>query len=117
MEISKTSAVFRKNGQTRDITATANIAAGDIKIVDGLMCMAQWPIANGETGVLKVLQRGEVVEITTDDAIGATNAGVAIYVTSAGLVSKSDASGANKLLGYTAKAVAAGDLTFEVVCA
>ena len=117
MAISKTSAVFRKNGLTRDITATANIAAGDIKVVDGLMCMAQWPIANGETGVLKVLKRGEVVEITTDVAIGETNAGVAIYVTSAGLVSKSDASGANKLLGYTAKAVGSTDLTFEVVCA
>lgn len=117
MSISKTSAVFRKNGLTRDITATDNIEAGDIKIVDGLMCMAQWRIAKGETGVLKVLNRGEVVEITTDEAIGQTNAGVAIYVTSAGIVSKSDASGANKLLGYTAKAVAAGDLTFEVVCA
>ena len=117
MSISKTSAVFRKNGLTRDITATENIEAGDIKIVDGLMCMAQWPIANGETGVLKVLKRGEVVEITTDEAIGETNAGMAIYVTSAGLVSKSDASGANKLLGYTAKPVGSTDLSFEVVCA
>lgn len=117
MAINKTSAVFRKNGQTRDITATADIAAGDIKIMDGLVCMAQWPIANGETGVLKIFQRGEVVEITTNEAIGATNAGVAIYVTSAGLVSKSDASGANKLLGYTAKAVGSTDLSFEVVCA
>lgn len=117
MAINKTSAVFRKNGQTRDITASANIAVGDIKIVGGLMCMAQWPIANGETGVLKVLQRGEVVEITTNEAIGATNAGTAIYVTPAGLVAKSDESGANKLLGYTAKAVASTDLSFEVVCA
>ena len=117
MSISKTSAVFRKNGLTRDITATENIEAGDIKIVDGLMCMAQWPIAKGETGVLKVLKRGEVVEITTDEAIGETNAGMAIYVTSAGLVSKSDASGANKLLGYTAKHVGSTDLSFEVVCA
>ena len=117
MSISKNSAVFRKNGKTRDITATANIAAGDIKIVDGLLCMAQWPIANGETGVLKVLMRGEEIEITTDEAIGETNAGVAIYVTSAGIVSKSDASGANKLLGYTVKAVGSTDLSFEVVCA
>ena len=116
MAISKTSAVFRKNGQTRDITATANIAAGDIKIVDGLMCMAQWPIANGETGVLKILHRGEVVEVTTDEAIGSTNAGTAIYVVAAtGLVTKTSTN--NVLLGYTAAAVGSTDLTFEVVCA
>ena len=117
MAISTTAAKFRKTGDTLDYTAAANVKAGDIKIVNGLMCIAQYPIANGEAGGLKVLQRGEVVEITTNEAIGATNAGVAIYVTSGGLVSKSDASGANKLLGYTAKAVASIDLTFEVICA
>lgn len=114
MAISKTAAIFRKTGDTLDYTAAADIPAGAIKVVDGLVCIAQWPIANGETGVLKILHRGEVVEITTNEAIGATNAGVAIYVDSSGLVTK--ASTNNTLLGHTRAAVASTDLTFEVVC-
>lgn len=117
MAIKKTSAKFRKCGDTLDYTPSADVPAGKIIVVNGLFCLAQWPIAKGEAGTLKVLKRGEVVEVTTDEAIGETNAGMAIYVTSAGLVSKSDASGANKLLGYTAKAVGSTDLSFEVVCA
>ncbi|MBO7686908.1 MAG: hypothetical protein J6V72_11025 [Kiritimatiellae bacterium] len=124
MAITTTAAIFRKSGDTLDITAAANIPAGAIKVIDGCNCLAQWPIANGETGVLKVLQRGEVVEVKTDDAIGATNAGVPIYVIPAtGLVTKSADDGgtptptAYSLLGYTRAAVGASDLSFEVVCA
>lgn len=114
MAISKTAAIFRKTGDTLDYTAAADVAAGAIKVVNGLVCMAQWPIANGETGALKILHRGEVVEITTNEAIGATNAGVAIYVDSSGLATKTATN--NTLLGYTRAAVAATDLSFEVVC-
>lgn len=115
MAISKTAAIFRKPGDTLDYTAAADIAAGTIIMVNGLVCLAQWPIASGTTAALKVLHKGEVVEITTDEPIGATLAGVAVYVTSAGLVTKTATN--NTLLGYTAKAVEAGDLSFEVVCA
>ena len=52
--------------------------------------------------------------MTTDEAIGSTNAGVAIYVDSSGLATKTSTS--NTLLGYTAYAVASTDLTFSVVC-
>ena len=115
MAITSTAAKFRKTGDTLDYTAGANIAAGKIIKVDGLLCIAQHPIANGDTGALKVLHRGEVVEVTTNEAIGSTNAGVAIYVTSAGLVSKTSTD--NTLLGYTRAAVGSTDLSFEVVCA
>ena len=116
MAISKTAAIFRKTGDTLDYTAAADVAAGAIKVVDGLVCIAQWPIAQGEAGALKVIQRGEVIEVTTDEAIGATDAGTALYVDAAtGLVTKTSTS--NVLLGYAAAAIGATDLTFEVVCA
>lgn len=115
MAIAATSAKFRKTGDTLDYTPGSAVSAGDIIKVDGLLCIAQWDIPVSTHGVLKILHRGEVVEVTTDEAIGSTNAGTAIYVTSAGIVSKTESG--NTLLGYTAKAVAAGDLTFEVVCA
>ena len=116
MAISTTAAIFRKSGETLDITAAANIPAGAIKVIDGLNCIALWPIANGETGTLKVPQRGEVVQINTDDAIGATDAGTAIYVVAAtGLVTKTSTN--NVLLGYARAAIGATALSFEVVCA
>ena len=114
MAISTTAAKFRKTGDTLDYTAVANIKQGQLVVVDGFVCMAMYPIANGSTGTIKVLHRGEVIEVMTNDAIGSTDAGTAIYVTSAGLVSKTESG--NTLLGYTAKAGAAGDLSFEVVC-
>lgn len=116
MAISTTAGIFRKSGETLDITAAADIAAGAFKVVDGMCCLALWPIANGEKGTLKILQRGEVVQITTDEAIGSTNAGTAIYiVTATGLVSKSSSSAT--LLGYARASVGSTDLSFEVVCA
>ena len=115
MAITSTAAKFRKTGDTLDYTAGANIPAGKIIKVDGLLCIALSPIANGATGALKVLQRGEVVEVTTNEAIGSTNAGVAIYVDSDGLATKTSTS--NTLLGYTRAAVGSTDLSFEVVCA
>ena len=116
MAISTTAAKFRKSGDTLDITASANIPAGAIKVVDGCNCLALWPIANGEKGSLKVLQRGEVIEVATNEAIGATDAGTAIYVVAAtGLVTKTSTS--NVLLGYARAAIGATDLSFEVVCA
>ena len=115
MAISTTAAKFRKTGDTLDYTAASAVKAGDIIVVDGLNCIAQWDIAQGATGVLKILHRGEVVEVTTDEAIGSTNAGVAIYVDSSGLATKTSTS--NTLLGYTRAAVGSTDLSFEVVCA
>ena len=115
MAISSTAVKFRKTGDTLDYTAGADIPAGKIIKVDGLLCIALSPIANGKTGALKVLHRGEVVEVTTNEAIGSTNAGVAIYVDSDGLATKTSTS--NTLLGYTRAAVGSTDLSFEVVCA
>ena len=115
MAIVATAAKFRKTGDTLDYTPSADVKAGAIVKVDGLLCIAQWDIPANTTGVLKVLHRGEVVEVTTDEAIGATNAGVAIYVDSSGLATKTSTS--NTLLGYTRAAVGATDLSFEVVCA
>lgn len=116
MAISTTAAKFRKTGDTLDYTPSAAVSAGAIIVVDGLNCLAQWDIAANAAGVLKVLHRGEVVEITTDEAIGATNAGTAIYVAAAtGLVTKTSTN--NVLLGYARAAVGSTDLTFEVVCA
>ena len=40
MAISKTAAVFRKEGKTLDITPVAKINCGDIKVVNGLNCLA-----------------------------------------------------------------------------
>ena len=119
MAISKTAGVFRKSGDTIDVSVAANgtaIKCGDIKVIDGCNCLALWGIAAGESGSMKVLHRGEVVEITTDEAIGETNAGVAIYVVPAtGLVTKTSTN--NTLLGYTRAAVASTALSFEIVCA
>ncbi len=115
MAISTTAAVFRKSGDTLDYTPVANVTAGKIITTDGCNCLALWDIPAGTLGSLKILHRGEVIEVTTNDAIGATNAGTALYVDSSGLVTKTSTS--NTLLGYAAAAIGATDLTFRVVCA
>ncbi len=115
MAISKTSAKFRKCGDTLDHTPAADVAAGTLIVVGGLVCLATHPIAGGTPGALKILHKGETVEVATDEAIGETAAGTAIHVTSAGLVSKT-ASG-NTLAGYAAAAIGASDLSFGLVCA
>ena len=115
MAISKTSGIFRKSGDTLDYTPSAAVAAGKLIVTAGCNCLALWPIAANEPGTLKILHKGEVVEVTTDEAIGATNAGVAVYVDANGLVTKTATN--NTLLGYTRAAVGATDLTFEIVCA
>ena len=63
---------------------------------------------------MKVLQRGEVINVETAVAIGETAAGVAVYVDSDGAVTKT--AGSNTLLGYTAAAVGSTDKTFDVIC-
>ena len=115
MAITKNSAKFRKCGDTLEYTPSADVAAGALVVVGSLVCLALWPIAKGEAGTLKVLKRGEVVEVTADDALGAAAAGTAIYVTSAGLVTATATN--NTLLGYAAAAIGATDKTFEIVCA
>lgn len=115
MAISTTAGIFRKSGDTLDYTPSAAVAAGKIITTAGCNCLALWPIAANEAGSLKILHKGEVIEVTTDEAIGATNAGVAVYVDANGLVTKTSTS--NTLLGYTRAAVGATDLSFEIVCA
>lgn len=115
MAITKNSAKFRKRGDTLDYTPSAAVAAGTLIVFGKLLCLAQWPIDKGAAGTLKVLQRGEVVEVTADDALGETAAGTAIYVTSAGLVTVTATN--NTLVGYAAAAIGATDKTFEIVCA
>ena len=119
MAIAKTSGVFVKEGKTLDITIAASgtaVKCGDIKVVDGCNCLALWDIAAGSSGSLHIMHKGEVVKITTDEAIGATDAGTAIYVVAAtGLVTKTADN--NTLLGYAAAAVGATDLSFDIVCA
>lgn len=115
MAISTTAGIFRKSGDTLDYTPSAAVAAGKIITTAGCNCLALWPIAANEAGSLKILHKGEVVQITTDEAIGATNAGVAVYVDANGLVTKTSTN--NALLGYTRAAVGSTDLSFEIVCA
>ena len=107
--------VFRKDGGTLDYTPAADIHAGALHVVNGLVCLALWDIPANTAGTLKVLQRGEVVEVTTDTALGATAAGTKLYVTSAGAVSKTATD--NTLIGVNAAAIVANQLTFVVVCA
>lgn len=106
---------FVKSGDTLDITPEAEIAVGTIKKVAGLLCLATWTIPANQPGTLKVLQRGEVINVETAVAIGETAAGVAVYVDSAGAVTKTKEG--NTLLGYTAAAVGSTDKTFDVICA
>lgn len=121
MAISTTVGKFCKAGDTLDYTATSDVSAGDILIVDNLACLALWPIANGDAGDLKILHRGDVVELVNDDAIGAVNANTAIYLDGNGLPTTDANDGedeptAYRLFGYTAAAVGATDLKFRVVC-
>ena len=105
---------FIKCGDTLDITPEAEIAVGTIKKVAGLLCLATWTIPANQPGTMKVLQRGEVINVETAVAIGQTAAGVAVYVDSTGAVTKTADS--NTLLGYTAAAVGSTDKTFDVIC-
>lgn len=122
MAISSTAAKFRKTGDTLDYTAGADIPAGQLIVSHGCVCLALRPIPAGKTGTLKILDRGEVIEVTTNEAIGATDVGTAIYVVPAtGLVTKDaddgeDTPTAYPLLGHTRAAIGATDLSFEVVC-
>ena len=115
MAISKTSAVFRKCGDTLDYTPAADVAAGAFIVTCGLVCLATHPIAGETTGALKILHKGEVVEVTTDEAIGETAAGTALYATSAGLVTKTESG--NTLIGRARAKIGATDTAFEIVCA
>ena len=115
MAITSTTAVFRKSGETLNYKPAAAVSCGAIKTIDGLNCIALWDIAANEESTLKILQRGEVIEITTNDAIGSTAAGAAIYVDSSGLATKTSTN--NTLLGYAAAAIGATDNTFQGVCA
>ena len=126
MAISTTAAKFRKTGETLDYVAAANVMAGEIKVVCGLVCLALWDIAQGEKSTLKILRRGEVIDVAIDDALGDSkvDAGTAVYVVPAsGLVTLSADDGeaesptAYKLLGHTAADVATADRNFSVVCA
>lgn len=126
MAISTQSGVFVKEGKTLDITIAANgtaVKCGDIKVIDGCNCLALWDIPAGTSGSLHIMHKGEVVKITTDEAIGQTNAGVAIYLDENGVVTKSathtkgSGTAPNTLLGYTRAAVISTDLSFEIVCA
>lgn len=126
MAISTQSGVFRKEGKTLDITIAADgtkIPCGAIKTVNGMNCLALWDIDVGTSGTLHILQRGEVVEVTVDDVLGETNAGVAIYLDENGVLTKTathtEGAGTapNTLLGYTRTAVASTAKTFEIVCA
>lgn len=115
MAISKTSAVFRKCGDTLDYTPAADVAAGALIVTCGLVCLATHPIAGGTPGALKILHKGEVVEVTTNEAIGETTAGTALYATSAGLVTKNSSDAT--LIGYARAAIGSADTAFEIVCA
>ena len=116
MAISSNLAKFRKTGDTIDYKPGSATPAGSIVKVGGIFGIALWDIAANEASALKVLQRGEVVEVTTDEAIGETNTGVAIYIVDAtGLVSKTSTNAT--LLGYARAAIGSTDLSFEVVCA
>lgn len=115
MAITKTAAKFRKTGDTLDYTPTADVEAGAVVKVCDLVCIALCAIPANTRATLKVLHRGEVVELETNEAIGETTAGTKIYVDSSGLATKT-ASG-NTLVGCAAKAIGANDLSFEVVCA
>ena len=106
--------MFVKCGDTIDITPSTAIAVGTIKKVAGLLCLATWDIPANQPGTMKVLQRGEVINVETAVAIGETAAGVAVYVDSDGAVTKT--AGSNTLLGYTAAAVGSTDKTFDVIC-
>ena len=105
---------FVKCGDTIDITPSTAIVVGTIKKVAGLLCLATWAIPANQPGTMKVLQRGEVINVETAVAIGETAAGVAVYVDSDGAVTKT--AGSNTLLGYTAAAVGSTDKTFDVIC-
>lgn len=116
MAISSNLAKFRKTGDTIDYKPGSATPAGTIVKVGGVFGLALHDIAANEASALKVLQRGEVIEITTDDALGSTNAATAIYIVDAtGLVSKTSTNAT--LLGYTRAAVGSTDLSFEVVIA
>ena len=123
MAISTVAAQLRKTGDTLDFTAADDVPCGAIIAADGMNCLALSPIARGDKGALKILRRGEVIEITTNDAIGSTAAGTAIYlIPASGLVTKSANDGGNPptaylLLGHARDAIGATALTFTVVCA
>ena len=121
MAISSNLAKFRKTGDTIDYKPGSATPAGTIVKVGGVFGLALWDIAANEVSTLKVLQRGEVIEVTTDDAIGETAAGTAIYlIPESGLVTKSADDGEDTPTAYplyARTAIGATDLAFEILCA
>lgn len=114
MAISKTHAAFVKSGDTIDVLPSDPIECGTIKNIAGCRCIALWDLPALKRGTMKILHRGEVVRITTDEAIGQTDMGVAVYITGDGIITKSG--DGNTHIGYTAHQIAATDLSFEIVC-
>lgn len=89
-----------KDGHTIEITASgAAIAAGELVVVGTIACVSIYDLADGESGPAQVTG-----EFLLESEAAAWNQGDAIYVTGAGVVTKTV--GSNTLIGHAARAKA-----------
>lgn len=104
---------FVQSGDNIEITASANIASGELVQLGSLHGVAVTAIANGEKG--NICRKGVfTLPKLTGASADATTAGGPVYF-SAGSVSGSDSSGTRKLVGYALEVAAQAATTVKVL--
>lgn len=100
---------YQAEGKTMDITAGANIVAGEAVAVGGMVVVAMAAIANGAVGVAATCG----VFTLTKASSGAIAQGAVVYLTGAGVITTS-ASG-NTVAGVAHLAAADGATAIDVL--
>ena len=102
-------AKYVSEGKTIDYTAAADVAVGDVVVVENLIGVAIRPIAKGETGALAI---SGVYELPTDSA--EVKQGKAVYWDTEGKKVVTEAEG-KKYIGKAAATSANGETVVAVI--
>ena len=102
---------YVKNGGFIQYTASANIDAGDVLVVGGLVCLSMYDIASGEVGSLQVIKNGEFELPKAAEAIAVGEACYWDESNSNVTATSTD----NTLVGYAASVAASGDALVRII--
>lgn len=104
-------AIYRHDGRALDYTPEADVAAGNVIVLNGLVAIATSPIAAGDLGALAV---EGVFEIPKNDGDEAGQGDHAFWDADDEVVRLDDEDGTYPAMGHLARAAAAEDTTCYV---
>lgn len=100
---------YIQDGDTMNFTASADVAAGEMVLVGGIVGVAVGAVANGEVGVLATEGVFEVPKEGTD----VVAQGVVLYFNATNKTATTTVS-SNKVIGYAWTAAGSSDTTVHV---